>query len=78
MKEVVEKPASSIFTAEVKMETVGSSRTLSGIRIYQAAQCYNAVGCNLNIQNGRHLISHYHSNLFLPYRTGSDIYILHT
>jgi len=78
MKEVVERAASSIFSPEVKMETAGSSRTLSGVMIYQAAQCYNPEGCNLCIQNCRHLISHYHSHLLLPYPTGSDIYLLYT
>jgi hypothetical protein len=58
IKAVVEDAASSIFTAEVKMETAGSSRTLSGITTFQAAQCYNPEVCNLNIQNCRHLISH--------------------
>ena len=73
MTEVVEKATSFIFTAGVKMEAVGSSRTQAGTTLYQAAQSYSPESHNLNIQNCVNLVSHFLSHLFLPNLTGSDI-----
>jgi hypothetical protein len=66
---VFEKAASSVFTAEVKVEAAGFSRTLAGISIYQAPQRYKPEDCNLNIQHWGSLKSHFHSLLFLPSTT---------